>query len=108
MTTKSEEKEEAKEHVEHLMEAFPSLSGMPSEWHEHDIAAAKRKIMAQAKKDEIAKEKAAKAVVKFEKDVEKAQHIMEKFPSLKMEPDWHCNKCDDDEISKSGNQESVN
>ena len=99
MTTKAEEKEEAKEHVEHLMEAFPSLSGMPSQWHEHDIAAAKQKLIAQAKIDEIAKEKAAKAVVKFEKDVEKAQHIMEKFPSLKIEPkDWHCNTCEDDEI----------
>jgi len=99
MTTKAEEKEEAKEHVEHLMEAFPNLSGMPSQWHEHDIAAAKQKLIAQAKIDEIAKEKAAKAVVKFEKDVEKAQHIMEKFPSLKIEPkDWHCNTCEDDEI----------
>ena len=97
MTIKTEEKEEAKEHVEHLMEAFPTLSGMPSEWHEHDIVAAKLKIVKQAKKDEVAKEKAAKAVVKFEKDVEKAQHIMEKFPSLKIEPkDWHCTTCDEE------------
>ncbi|MBT3190742.1 MAG: hypothetical protein HN736_10020 [Anaerolineae bacterium] len=101
MTTKTEQKAEAKEHVEHMMEAFPSLSGMPSQWHEHDIAAAKIKIMAQAKKDEMAKEKAAKVIVKFEEDVEKAQHIMEKFPSLKIEPkDWHCNTCEDDEVSK--------
>ena len=100
MTTKAEEKEEAKEHVEPLMEKFPTLSGMPSEWHEHDIAAAKRKIAEQVKKDKIAKEKAAKAVLKFEKDVEKAQHLMEKFPSLKIEPKhWHCTTCKDDEIS---------
>ncbi len=98
MTTKAEEKEEAKEHVEHLMEKFPGLSGMPSEWHEHDLIVTKQRILDQAKKDKIAKEKAAKAVVKFEKDVEKAQHMMEKFPSLKIEPkNWHCTHCDDEE-----------
>ena len=101
MTTKTE----AKEHVEHMMEAFPTLSGMPSQWHEHDIVAAKQKIVVQAKKDELAKEKTAKAVIKFEEDVEKAQHLMEKFPSLKIEPkNWHCTTCENDEIQESVNQ----
>ena len=82
---------------EHLMEAFPSLSGMPSEWHEHDIAAAKQKIAEQEKKDRIAKEKAERLELKFEQDAEKERHLMEKFPSPKTDPqEWHCTTCDDE------------
>lgn len=72
----------------HMMETFPEPQGMPVEWQEHDVAAAKYRLMKQA---EMAKKNTA-AEVEFSADAEKAAHLMEKFPSLKIEPqDWHCN-----------------
>ena len=74
----------------HMMEKFPEPQGMPAEWQEHDVATAKYRLMKQA---EMAK-KSTQGKVKFSTDVEKEAHIMEKFPSLKLEPDdWHCNTC---------------
>jgi len=72
---------------EHLMEAFPEPQGMPAEWHEHDVAAAKMKLIEQEKKDKAEREKAVMSSVKNEEDAEKARHLMEKFPSLRTEPD---------------------
>lgn len=72
----------------HMMETFPEPQGMPAEWQEHDVAAAKYHLMKQA---EMAKKNTA-AEVEFSADAEKEAHLMEKFPSLKIEPqDWHCN-----------------
>ena len=85
-------KTEAKEHIEHLMEAFPMPQGMPSEWHEHDVAAAKLKIAEKAKAPVV---EVAKAEVKTVTDAEKEAHLMEKFPKPRSEPDnWHCTHCD--------------
>ena len=75
---------------EHMMEKFPEPQGMPAEWHEHDVATAKYRLMKQA---EMA-QKNTEAEVEFSADVEKETHMMEKFPSLKIEPEeWHCNTC---------------
>ncbi len=72
----------------HMMEKFPEPQGMPAEWHEHDVATAKYR---QAKQAEMAKKK-TEPKVEFSADAEKEAHMMEKFPSLKIEPDdWHCN-----------------
>ena len=74
----------------HMMETFPAPQGMPAEWHEHDVATAKYRLKKQA---EMAK-KNTETAVKFSADAEKAAHMIEKFPSLKIEPqDWHCNTC---------------
>ena len=74
----------------HMMETFPEPQGMPAEWHEHDVATAKYRLMKQA---EMAK-KNPSTEVEFSTDAEKEAHMMEKFPSLKIEPDdWHCNTC---------------
>lgn len=74
----------------HMMESFPEPQGMPAEWHEHDVATAKYRLMKQAQ--QAAKQ--TEETVEFSADDEKAAHMMEKFPSLKIEPnDWHCNTC---------------
>ena len=87
-------KQETPQTEEHMMETFPAPQGMPAEWHEHDIALAKYRLMKQAEQAT----KVAEDEVKFSADAEKATHLMEKFPSLKIEPeDWHCTKCADDE-----------
>ena len=90
-----------KAQVEHLMEAFPEPRTMPAEWHEHDVATAKLKMVEQAKKAAVLAEKTVELNAKA--DAEKESHLMEAFPSLKTEPKhWHCTPCED-EI-----QESVN
>ena len=87
-------KQETPQTEEHMMEAFPEPQGMPAEWHEHDIAMAKYRLMKQAEQAA----KVAEDAVEFSTDTEKEAHLMEKFPSLKIEPeDWHCTKCADDE-----------
>ena len=79
------------------MDKFPEPRTMPTEWQEHDLVSAKRRAFVQAKLDEAEKEKAAKKVLNFEKDAKKERHLIEKFPSPKIEPeDWHCTHCDDD------------
>ncbi len=83
-------KQEMPQTEEHMMEKFPEPQGMPAEWHEHDVATAKYRLMKQA---EMA-QKNTTAEVEFSADAEKEAHMMEKFPSLKIEPnDWHCNTC---------------
>jgi len=85
-----------KAQVEHLMEAFPEPRGMPAEWHEHDIAAAKLKLATQAKHAETPVQKAAEPSKKIEIDAEKEAHLMEKFPKPQgMPDDWHCTHCYD-------------
>lgn len=84
---KNKEKQQAETH---MMDTFPEPQGMPSAWHEHDLAAAKYRLMKQA---EMA-EKNTQAKVEFSTDPKKATHMMEKFPATKIEPqDWHCNTC---------------
>ena len=101
MDTQTEETK--RDPSEHMMEAFPSLSGMPSEWHEHDLETAKQKMAEQEKKDKIAREKAKKVTLKFETDAEKERHLMETFPSPNTDPqEWHCTTCDD-EVQELGN-----
>jgi hypothetical protein len=79
--------------AEHMIETFPEPQGMPAEWHEHDVATAKYRLKKQAEKAA----KIAEAKVEFSDDDEKAAHMIEKFPSLKIEPkEWHCTHCDDD------------
>lgn len=83
-------KKEKPQTEEHMMESFPEPQGMPAEWHEHDVATAKYRLKKQA---EMAKKK-MEATIEFSTDAEKEAHMMEKFPSLKIEPDdWHCNTC---------------
>ncbi len=83
-------KQEMPQIEEHMMDKFPEPQGMPAEWHEHDVASAKYRLMKQA---EMA-EKNTDAEVEFSDDAEKEAHLMEKFPSLKIEPsEWHCNTC---------------
>ena len=95
MNTKTKKKEEAKEHIEHLMESFPEPRTMPAEWHEHDVATAKLKMASQAKKAETATKKALDVSEKA--DAEKEAHLMEAFPGLKTEPKhWHCTTCEDE------------
>ena len=90
-----------KTQVAHLMEAFPEPRTMPAEWHEHDVATAKLKMVEQAKKADAPVEKAVELSAKV--DTEKEAHLMEAFPSLKTEPKhWHCTPCDD-ETQKSVN-----
>ena len=87
-------KKEMPQNENHMMDKFPAPQGMPAEWHEHDVATAKYRLMKQA---EMA-EKTTEEAVEFSTDVEKAAHLMEKFPSTKIEPkDWHCTHCKDGE-----------
>ena len=95
MKKKAATPEPETQEAEHMMETFPAPQGMPTEWHEHDITLAKYRLMKQAEQAT----KAAEDAVEFSTDAEKAAHLMEKFPSLKIEPeDWHCTKCADDEL----------
>lgn len=80
---------------EHMMEAFPEPQGMPAEWHEHDVALAKYRLMKQAEQAA----KVAEDAIEFSTDAEKETHMMEKFPLLKIEPeDWHCTHCADEKL----------
>ena len=75
---------------EHMIETFPEPQGMPAEWQEHDVATTKYRLIKQAK---MAK-KNTETEVEFSDDAVKEAHLIEKFPSLKIEPeDWHCNTC---------------
>lgn len=83
-------KKEKKQTEEHMMEKFPEPQGMPAKWQEHDLTTAKYRLLKQT---EMAK-KNTEAKIEFSADAEKEAHLMEKFPSLKIEPkDWHCNTC---------------
>ena len=89
------EKKTQEPQAEHLMEAFPEPRTMPAEWHEHDVATAKLKMLEQAKKADLSAEKAVELSAKA--DAEKEAHLMEAFPGLKTEPKhWHCTTCEDE------------
>ena len=86
-------KQETPQTEAHMMESFPEPQGMPAEWRQHDSALAKYRLMKQAEQAA----KLAEDAVEFSADAEKEAHLMEKFPSLKIEPeDWHCTHCADE------------
>ena len=86
-------KKEMPQIEKHMMETFPEPQGMPAEWQEHDVATAKYRLKKQAEQAA----KVAKIEIEFSDDDEKTAHMMEKFPSLKIEPEeWHCSHCDDE------------